>query len=267
MARFEAFYRRTVAPDLALMCYRYHSADQPPPPRLPPSPSRTRPYLPAPPAYTADNIPKLASISLHSMHRDFIGDKHLLLSLIQTIHLITGQHPDIVKAKTDVAPWKLRRGMPIGTKIKLTGPAMWNFHSKLVEIVLPRYKDFEPISARAGDGHTAVSIGLKPQVMSLFPEIEPIYESLPKLYGMDVTWTVSHHGLGNPGTRLLLSALSMPVKERKPRPPQAIQPKMTFFNDSTNVKEQAKANDAIVHQAIHDALQAEKEPKSPENEL
>ncbi|KAI9145771.1 ribosomal protein L5 domain-containing protein [Paraphysoderma sedebokerense] len=124
---------------------------------------------------------------------------------------ITGKHPEIVKAQSNVALWKLREGMPIGVKVKLEGYEMYNFLDKLVELVLPRLKGWYGIPGLAGDGSGNISIGFESNVMSYFPEIEQVFDRYPFMCGFDLTFRTTAQSDWE--ARLLLSGFQIPIED------------------------------------------------------
>lgn len=107
----------------------------------------------------------------------------LLDAAAKDLSLISGQRPVITKAKKSVASFKLREGMSIGCKVTLRGVRMYDFLNKLINITLPRVRDFRGVSPRSFDGRGNYSLGLKEQL--IFPEIT--YDEVEKIQGMDIT--------------------------------------------------------------------------------
>ncbi len=106
----------------------------------------------------------------------------LLDAAVKELAQITGQRPVITKAKKSVASFKLREGMSIGCKVTLRGGRMYDFMNKLINVALPRVRDFRGISPKAFDGRGNYSLGLKEQI--IFPEI--VYDEVEKIQGMDI---------------------------------------------------------------------------------
>lgn len=122
---------------------------------------------------------------------------------------ISGQKPIQTKARKSIANFKLREGRLIGAKVTLRGPRMWAFLDRLINIALPRVRDFRGISANAFDGRGNYTLGLKDQLV--FPEIE--YDKIDKLRGMEVTIVTS--AKSDDQARALLQALGMPFTNKK----------------------------------------------------
>lgn len=107
----------------------------------------------------------------------------LLDAAVKDLSIISGQKPVVTKARKSVASFKLREGMSIGCKVTLRGERMYDFLSKLINVALPRVRDFRGISPRSFDGRGNYSLGLKEQL--IFPEIT--YDEVEKIQGMDIT--------------------------------------------------------------------------------
>ncbi|KAI8093379.1 ribosomal protein L1-like protein [Halteromyces radiatus] len=238
LLRLKEYYDSTLAEDLMILGYD-HSRVAPPTTKYPdlevqidralqstgeeqqkkqetPYVARTRkggkPVKPIAPLKSANAIPKLDKITLHAMIKDAIGNKSNLLSAFMAFQSITGTRPEVVYARTSVANWKLREGMPIGVKVTLRGEEMYQFMDKLVEIVLPRLKEWPGMSMTAGDGNGNVAIGFPPSALALFPEIEGSFDVYPKMTGFDVTFNTTAYT--NTDGRLLLSGFSVPFKTK-----------------------------------------------------
>ncbi|MGL4391815.1 MAG: 50S ribosomal protein L5 [Fusobacteriaceae bacterium] len=126
---------------------------------------------------------------------------------VADLAIITGQKPVIRKAKNSEAGFKLREGMPIGAKVTLRKERMYDFLDRLVNVVLPRVRDFEGLSSNAFDGRGNYSIGIRDQLV--FPEIE--IDKVDKMFGMSIT-IVSSSKTDEEG-RTLLKAFGMPFKK------------------------------------------------------
>jgi large subunit ribosomal protein L5 len=120
---------------------------------------------------------------------------------------ITGQKPVSTKARKSIANFKLREGRLIGTKVTLRGDRMWSFLDRLLNIALPRVRDFRGVSANAFDGRGNYTLGLRDQLV--FPEIE--YDKIDKLRGMEITIVTSARN--DDSARALLQMLGMPFKK------------------------------------------------------
>lgn len=123
------------------------------------------------------------------------------------LETITGQKPIVTKAKKSIANFKLREGMEIGAKVTLRGDRMWSFMDRLMNIVLPRVRDFRGISPNAFDGRGNYTLGLREQL--IFPEID--YDSIDKVRGMEVTIVTTAQT--DEQARALLKMLGMPFRK------------------------------------------------------
>ena len=127
-------------------------------------------------------IPKLEKIVINIGVGDAVGNAKSLESAVKDLTIIAGQKPVITKAKKSIAAFKLRQGMPIGTKVTLRGDRMYYFLDKLMNIALPRVRDFRGVNPTAFDGRGNYALGMKEQL--IFPEIE--YDKIDKVRGMDI---------------------------------------------------------------------------------
>jgi large subunit ribosomal protein L5 len=121
--------------------------------------------------------------------------------------IITGQKPVMTKARKSIANFKLREGRIIGTKVTLRGKKMWFFLDRLINVALPRVRDFRGVSPEAFDGRGNYTLGLKDQL--IFPEIE--YDKIDKVRGMEVTIVTS--AKSDDHARLMLQLMGMPFKK------------------------------------------------------
>jgi large subunit ribosomal protein L5 len=130
-----------------------------------------------------------------------------LEAAIRDLETITGQKPIVTKAKKSIANFKLREKTEIGAKVTLRGDRMWSFLDRLMNIVLPRVRDFRGISSDAFDGRGNYTLGLREQL--IFPEIE--YDSIDKVRGMEVTIVTTAQT--DEQARALLQMLGMPFRK------------------------------------------------------
>lgn len=128
-------------------------------------------------------VPKLDKIVLNMGLGEAIQNIKILDSAVEELKMISGQQPVITRAKKSIAAFKLRTGMPIGCRVTLRRERMYDFFNKLVNIALPRVRDFRGISAKAMDGQGNYSLGIKEQI--IFPEID--YDRIDKIKGLNVT--------------------------------------------------------------------------------
>jgi large subunit ribosomal protein L5 len=128
-------------------------------------------------------VPKLEKIVLNMGLGEAIHNIKLLDSAAEELKMIAGQHPVITRAKKSIAAFKLREGMPIGCMVTLRHNRMYDFYYKLVNIALPRVRDFRGLSGKALDGHGNYSLGVKEQI--IFPEID--YDKIDKIQGLNIS--------------------------------------------------------------------------------
>ncbi|NLY11708.1 MAG: 50S ribosomal protein L5 [Firmicutes bacterium] len=127
-------------------------------------------------------VPKIEKIVINVGVGEATADPKVLDAVVRDISTITGQKPVITKAKKSVAAFKVREGMPIGVKVTLRGKRMYEFFDRLVNIALPRIRDFRGVSPRSFDGRGNYSLGLREQL--IFPEID--YDKVDKVRGLEV---------------------------------------------------------------------------------
>ena len=152
--------------------------------------------------------PKIEKIVLNIGVGDAVSNSKLLDEAVNELTLISGQKPVITRAKKSIAGFKLREGAPIGCKVTLRGERMYEFLDKLVNISLPRVRDFRGVSNNSFDGRGNYTIGVKEQL--IFPEIN--YDKVLKIRGMDIV-IVTTAKTDEEG-RALLSYLGMPFAKK-----------------------------------------------------
>ena len=126
--------------------------------------------------------PKIEKIVLNMGVGDATQNAKLLDEAVEELTLISGQHPLITKAKKSIAGFRLREGMPIGAKVTLRGERMYDFLDKLINVSLPRVRDFHGISPKSFDGRGNYTLGVREQL--IFPEID--YDKVNRVRGLDV---------------------------------------------------------------------------------
>lgn len=127
-------------------------------------------------------IPKIEKVVINMGVGEAVGNSKALDAAVEDMTIIAGQKPVITRAKKSIAAFKVREGMPIGCKVTLRGEQMYEFLDKLINVALPRVRDFRGVSATAFDGRGNYTLGLKEQL--IFPEIE--YDKVDKTRGMDI---------------------------------------------------------------------------------
>lgn len=151
-------------------------------------------------------VPKLGKIVLNMGLGEAIHNIKLLDSAVEELMIIAGQRPIITRAKKAIAAFKLRAGMPIGVMVTLRSKHMYDFFNKLVNIALPRVRDFRGVSGKALDGYGNYSLGIKEHI--IFPEID--YDKIDKIKGLNIS-IVTTAKTDNEG-RELLRLLGMPFR-------------------------------------------------------
>jgi large subunit ribosomal protein L5 len=152
-------------------------------------------------------VPKIEKIVVNMGVGDAVFNPKVLDDAVEELRAITGQKPLVTKAKNSISNFKLREGMPIGAKVTLRGDRMWFFLDKLVNIALPRVRDFRGISSNSFDGRGNYTVGIKEQI--IFPEIS--LDKVKKVRGMDIV-IVTTAKTDQEG-RQLLTLLGMPFKK------------------------------------------------------
>ena len=151
--------------------------------------------------------PKVEKIVLNIGVGDAVSNSKLLDEAVNELTLITGQKPVITRAKKSIAGFKLREGAPIGCKVTLRGERMYEFLDKLVNISLPRVRDFRGVSNNSFDGRGNYTLGIKQEL--IFPEIN--LDKVNKLRGMDIVFVTT--AKSDEEGRELLAQLGMPFKK------------------------------------------------------
>lgn len=132
-------------------------------------------------------VPKLDKIVVNMGVGEAKENAKLLDSAVKDMEIITGQKAIVTKAKKSVANFKIREGMPIGCKVTLRGEKMYEFVDRLINLALPRVRDFRGVNPNAFDGRGNYALGIKEQL--IFPEIE--YDKIDKVRGMDVCFVTT----------------------------------------------------------------------------
>jgi large subunit ribosomal protein L5 len=177
-ARLQEFYRDSVVPELVKK-FGYKSVMQ---------------------------VPRLRKITLNMGVGETTSDKKILDNAVADLTKIAGQKPVVTKARKSIATFKVRAGYPIGCMVTLRGARMYEFFDRLVNIAMPRIRDFRGISNRAFDGRGNYSLGVREQI--IFPEIE--YDKIDVLRGLNISITTT--AKSDDEARALLSAFRFPFK-------------------------------------------------------
>lgn len=152
-------------------------------------------------------IPKIEKIVVNMGLGEAKDNPKAVQVAVAELATITGQQPVVTKAKKSIANFKLREGMPIGTKVTLRGDTMYEFMDRLFTIALPRVRDFKGTNANAFDGRGNYTLGVKEQL--IFPEIE--YDKIDKVRGMDITFVTT--AKSDEEARELLTLMGMPFSK------------------------------------------------------
>ncbi|KAA1473846.1 ribosomal protein L5 [Dentipellis sp. KUC8613] len=248
LVRFGEHYHNTLQDDLLYMTYKHESGPRPEPRKIRLTYDPEDPYTKlrrnppvggsrlgsklAPPS-TPENVVRLERISLHMMAKDAIASKQNLLGPIMAFRALSGETQrgggrhlsegvQIVKGIKTVGGWT-RPGLPLGVKVDLKGPKMWDFLGTLTEFVLPRLREFPGVLLPAGSSNMntpagvsgVVSFGLPPEAMGFFPQIEVNLDAYPKPYGFHIHFVTNATGTGAQNrARQLLSGLQIPFTRR-----------------------------------------------------
>jgi len=192
-----------------------------------PAPKPAGPQLPVPPARLAQQyrekivpdlmkkfgyktvmqVPRIRKITLNMGVGETTSDKKMLDNALADMVKIAGQKPVVTKARRSIANFKLRAGFPIGCMVTLRGARMYEFLDRLVNIAIPRIRDFRGVSSRAFDGRGNYSLGVKEQI--IFPEID--YDKVDTLRGMNIAITTT--AKSDDEARALLAAFRFPFKQ------------------------------------------------------
>jgi large subunit ribosomal protein L5 len=156
---------------------------------------------------TIMQVPRLQKVVLNIGMGEALQNNKALDAAVSDLTAITGQKPVITKAKKSIANFKLRQGMPIGAMVTLRGVRMYDFLDRLVNLALPRLRDFRGVSRRSFDGRGNYSLGLREQI--IFPEID--YDKVDKIRGMEIAIVTS--APDDAQGYALLKRLGMPFRD------------------------------------------------------
>jgi len=152
-------------------------------------------------------VPRISKITINMGVGEAAADKKMMDAAVADLTKITGQKPLVTKSRKAIASFKIRAGLAIGAKVTLRGARMYEFLDRLINIAMPRIRDFRGVSPRSFDGQGNYSLGVKEQI--IFPEIQ--YDQIDQVRGMDITITTTarddRHG------RALLEAFNFPFRK------------------------------------------------------
>ena len=152
-------------------------------------------------------VPKVVKITINRGLGEASQNAKALESSLNELTVITGQKPVVTRAKKAIASFKIREGMPVGVMVTLRGEKMYAFLERLINLALPRIRDFRGISPKSFDGRGNYSLGVREQLM--FPEID--YDSIDRIRGMDISIVTS--ATNDEEGRALLKEMGMPFRE------------------------------------------------------
>jgi len=152
-------------------------------------------------------IPSVTKIIVNMGVGEAASNSKLMEGALSDMAAITGQKPVTTRARKSISNFKLRDGMPVGCRVTLRGEQMWEFLDRLINVTLPRIRDFRGVSPKAFDGRGNYTLGLKEQI--IFPEID--YDKVDKVRGMDITIVTTANT--NDEGRALLKEFKMPFRK------------------------------------------------------
>jgi large subunit ribosomal protein L5 len=156
-------------------------------------------------------VPRITKVTLNMGLGEAVADKKILEAATADLEKISGQKVVVTKARKSIAGFKIREGWPIGCKVTLRGERMYEFLERLVDISIPRIRDFRGLNPKAFDGRGNYAMGVTEQI--IFPEID--YDKIDKLRGLDITITTTARD--DEEGRALLSALRFPFRGMNPQ--------------------------------------------------
>jgi len=152
-------------------------------------------------------VPKITRITINMGVGEAVADKKAMDGAVSDLTALTGQKPLVTKSRKAIASFKLRAGVPVGAKVTLRGARMYEFLDRLINVAMPRIRDFRGVSARSFDGRGNYSFGVKEQI--IFPEIA--YDKIDAIRGMDIVITTTARN--DREGRALLEAFNFPFRK------------------------------------------------------
>ena len=152
-------------------------------------------------------VPKITKISVNMGVGEAVADKKAMDGAVNDLTALTGQKPLVTKSRKAIAAFKLRAGVPVGARVTLRGARMYEFLDRLINVAMPRIRDFRGVSARSFDGRGNYSFGVKEQI--IFPEID--YDKIDAIRGMDITITTTARD--DREGRALLESFNFPFRK------------------------------------------------------
>jgi large subunit ribosomal protein L5 len=151
-------------------------------------------------------VPKIEKVTINMGVGGAMADKKLIESAVNDMTALAGQKPVVTKARKSVAAFKVRQGWPIGCKVTLRRDRMYEFLDRLINIAIPRIRDFRGLSGKSFDGRGNYTLGVREQI--IFPEID--YDKIDQVRGMDITITTTARN--DEEARALLDAFRFPIR-------------------------------------------------------
>ncbi|MBK1699901.1 50S ribosomal protein L5 [Thiococcus pfennigii] len=155
---------------------------------------------------TVMQVPRIEKITLNMGVGEAIADKKIMDNAVNDLRAISGQQPIVTKARKSVAGFKIREGWPIGCKVTLRRERMYEFLDRLINVAIPRVRDFRGLNPKAFDGRGNYSLGIREQIV--FPEVD--YDKIDALRGLDITITTTARS--DDEGRALLEAFKFPFR-------------------------------------------------------
>ena len=155
-------------------------------------------------------VPKITKISVNMGVGEAVADKKAMDGAVSDLTALTGQKPVVTKARKAIAAFKLRAGVPVGARVTLRGARMYEFLDRLINVAMPRIRDFRGVPTRSFDGRGNYTMGVKEQL--IFPEID--YDKVEKIHGMDITFVTTTNR--DDEALALLRELGMPFRGESP---------------------------------------------------
>jgi large subunit ribosomal protein L5 len=152
-------------------------------------------------------VPKITKISVNMGVGEAVADKKAMDGALSDLTALTGQKPVVTKSRMAIAAFKLRQGVPVGARVTLRGARMYEFLDRLINVAMPRIRDFRGVSARSFDGRGNYTFGVKEQI--IFPEIA--YDQVDAIRGMDITITTTARD--DREGRALLESFNFPFRK------------------------------------------------------
>jgi len=154
------------------------------------------------------SVPTLKKIVVNMGVKEAPSDAKVLDAVMKDLAIIAGQRPNVRRARKAIANFKIREQMPVGCAVTLRGKRMWDFFSRLVNVAIPRIRDFRGVPTKSFDGHGNYTLGIEEQ--TVFPEID--YDKVAKIQGMDISVITS--AKTDEEAQALLAFLGMPFKRK-----------------------------------------------------